>query len=130
MNPALRIPIVWIPAFALLLAGCVTSSEPKYSLSNNTETGIFRSTNAGRPIPVSSIRGMDERQLQATFGQPALDRRDGPVRALRYQSDACTLFVYVSGGKAQHTEAYDPQLRPLINIDQCAGSVAAQKRTA
>jgi hypothetical protein len=127
MRPVSR-SLTWLPAFALLLAGCVTASEPNYSLSSN-EAGIFRSTNAGRPIPVSSIRGMDERQLQATFGQPALDRRDGPVRALRYQSDACTLFVYVAGGKAQHTEAYDPQLRPLINIDQCAGSVAAQKRT-
>jgi len=125
-------PVLWIQAAstsvgALLLAGCVTSSEPSYSLSGG-ETGIFKSTNAGRPIPVSSIKGMDERQLQATFGPPALDRRDGPVRALRYQSDACSLFVYVSGGKAQHTEAYDPQLRPLINVDQCAGSVAAQKR--
>ena len=124
--------VLWIhaasaAASSLLVAGCVTSSEPNYSLSSG-ETGIFRSTNAGRPIPVSSIKGMDERQLQATFGPPALDRRDGPVRALRYQSDACSLFVYVSGGKAQHTEAYDPQLRPLINVDQCAGSVAAQKR--
>ena len=26
--------------------------------------------------------------------------------------------------------AYDPQLRPLANADQCAGSVAAQRRTA
>ena len=125
--------VLWIHAASaaagsLLVAGCVTSSEPNYSLSSG-ETGIFRSTNAGRPIPVSSIKGMDERQLQATFGPPALDRRDGPVRALRYQSDACSLFVYVSGGKAQHTEAYDPQLRPLINVDQCAGSVAAQKRS-
>ena len=125
--------VLWIHAAlaavsSLLLAGCVTSSEPGYSLSSG-ETGIFRSTNAGRPIPVSSIKGMDERQLQATFGPPALDRRDGPVRALRYQSDACSLFVYVSGGKAQHTEAYDPQLRPLINVDQCAGSVAAQKHS-
>lgn len=120
-------PALWINASALLLAGCVTSSEPTYSLGSG-ETGIFRSANAGRPIPVSSIKGMDERQLQATFGVPALDRRDGPVRALRYQSDACSLFVYVTGGKAQHTEAYDTHLRPLINIDQCAGSVAAQKR--
>jgi hypothetical protein len=120
---------VRIACATLLLAGCVSESDPRYSLSGG-EVGIFRSTNAGRPIPVSSIKGMDERQLQATFGAPVLDRKDGPTRALRYQSDACSLFVYVSGGKAQHTEAYDPQLRPLMNVDQCAGSVAAQKRTA
>ena len=117
-----------VPALALLLAGCQTGSDPNYSLTGS-ETGIFRSTNSGRPIPVSTIKGMDERELQATFGAPVLDRRDGPTRALRYQSDGCSLFVYVSSGKAQYTEAYDPQLRPLINVDQCAGSVAAQKRT-
>jgi hypothetical protein len=71
---------------------------------------------------------MDERQLQATFGAPALDRKDGATRALRYQSDGCSLWIYVSGGRAQFADAYDPQLRPLANKDQCAGSVAAQRR--
>ncbi len=107
----------------------MTSSEPTYSL-NNSERGVFRSLNAGRPIPVSHIKGMDERQLQATFGTPALDRKDGPTRALRYQSDGCSLFVYMNEGRAQYTEAYDLKLRPLIDVDQCAGSVAAQKRKA
>jgi hypothetical protein len=51
---------------------------------------------------------------------------------LRYQSDACVLFVYLyrRGGtawKAEYADAYDLQLRPLP-VDQCAGSVAAQKR--
>ncbi len=116
-------------AALLVLTGCVTNSEPTYSLTGG-EKGVFRSLNAGRPIPVSTIKGMDERQLQATFGAPSLDRKDGPTRALRYQSDGCSLFVYMTSGKAQYTEAYDPQLRPLIDVDQCAGSVAAQKRTA
>lgn len=119
----------WTLCAGLFLAGCVSESGQHYSLSGG-EVGIFHSTNAGRPISVSSIKGMDERQLQATFGAPVLDRKDGPTRALRYQSDGCSLFVYVSGGKAQYTEAYDPQLRPLMNVDQCAGSVAAQKRSA
>ncbi len=91
---------------------------------------MFHSLNAGRPIPVSQIKGMDETQLVATFGPPSLDRRDGATRALRYQSDGCTLFIYMTSGHAQYSEAYDPQLRPLIDVDQCAGSVAAQKRKA
>ena len=114
-------------AAALLLGGCVSDSSPQYSLTGG-EQGVFRSANAGRPIPVSQIKGMDERQLQATFGAPMLDRKDGPTRVLRYQSDGCSLFVYVSAGRAQYTDAYDPQLRPLANTDQCAGSVAAQRR--
>ena len=117
-------------AAAFLLGGCVSdSSNPQYSLTGG-EQGVFRSANAGRAIPVAQIKGMDESQLKATFGTPALDRKDGPMRAMRYQSDGCSLWVYVSAGHAQYADAYDPQLRPLANTDQCAGSVAAQRRTA
>jgi hypothetical protein len=116
-----------LAASLLLLGGCASTPTPQYSLSGG-EQGIFRSTNAGRPIPVSQIKGMDERQLMATFGAPALDRKDATTRVLRYQSDACSLFVYMSSDRAQYTDAYDLQLRPLINTDQCAGSVAAQRR--
>lgn len=103
------------------------NGAPQYSLTGDQQ-GVFRSSKPGQAIPVSQIKGMDERQLQATFGAPALDRKDGTTRALRYQSDACTLWVYVSTGRAQYAEAYDPQLRPFTNPDQCAGSVAAQRR--
>ncbi|HEU5095701.1 MAG TPA: hypothetical protein VFT77_11120 [Reyranella sp.] len=115
-------------AASLLLAGCVSESSQPYSLSGN-EHGIFHSANAGRPIPVSQIKGMDEGQLRATFGMPALDRKDAGTRVLRYQSDACSLFVYLSNDRAEYADAYDFKLRPLMNTDQCAGSVAAQRRT-
>jgi hypothetical protein len=39
------------------------------------------------------------------------------------------LFIYVNGTQAQYADAYDPQMRS-IPADQCAGSVAAQKRSA
>ena len=115
-------------ATSLFLAGCVNDSAPQYSLTGN-ESGIFRSANAGRPIAVGEIKGMDERALTATFGRATLDRKDATSRVLRYQSDGCTLFVYMSGQRAEYVEAYDPQLRPLVNVDACAGSVAAQRRT-
>ena len=115
-------------AASLALAGCVNDSGPQYSLTGN-ESGIFRTANAGRPIAVSEIKAMDERQLTATFGRATLDRKDAASRVLRYQSDGCSLFVYMKGPRADYVEAYDPQLRPLINVDACAGSVAAQRRT-
>jgi hypothetical protein len=118
-----------LAAVALLLGGCVSESTPQYSLSGN-EQGIFHSANAGRPIPMSQIKGMDEQQLRATFGLPALDRKDAATRVLRYQSDACSLFVYLSNDRAQYADAYDLKLRPLMNTDQCAGSVAAQRRVS
>ena len=123
MNPSLV-----ALAAAILLAGCVSDSgNPQYSLTGG-EQGVFRSSNPGRAIPMSQIKGMDERQLQATFGAPALDRKDGAMRALRYQSDGCNLWVYVSAGRAQYADAFDLHQRPLGSPDQCAGSVAAQRR--
>ena len=115
-------------AIACVLGGCVSDNDnPNYSLTGG-EQGVFKSSNPGRAIPASQIKGMDESQLKATFGAPALDRKDGPSRALRYQSDGCSLWIYLSGGRAQYADAYDPQLRPLGSPDQCAGSVAAQRR--
>jgi hypothetical protein len=122
---ALR-PLLLIP---FLLAGCTTDSTPRYALSSD-DTGVFRSANPGRPIAMAQIKAMDEQQIANTFGIPKLDRRDASSRVLRYSSDACTLFIYVQGGRAQYADAYDPQMRSLSTADQCAGSVAAQKRIA
>jgi hypothetical protein len=115
----------------LLLAGCVGDSTPQYSLAGG-EKGVFSSRNAGSPIPMDRIKGLDEAQLAALFGAGVLDRKDEPARVLRYQSDACQLFVYLyrRGGtawRAEFADAYDLHLRPLP-VDQCAGSVAAQKK--
>src|SRR5262245_6399342 len=113
----------------VLLAACASDSGPPTSLGG---TGVFTSRNPGTPIPLDRIRGLDETQVVALFGTGALDRKDDPARALRYQSDACQLFVYLyrrsgTAWKAEYADAYDLQLRPLP-VDQCAGSVAAQKR--
>ena len=110
---------------ALLLVGCVEQA-PRYSLGT-AEAGVFRSANAGRPISLDAIKGMDEGQVMTTFGKPDLDRRDAATRTLRYHSDGCTLFVYMTNERAQFADALDPQMRPLP-LDACAGSVATQKR--
>jgi hypothetical protein len=120
-----------VPALVLLLGGCVTDSSPQYALGAG-EKGVFTSQKPGTPIPLDRIKGMDEQQLAGTFGAAALDRKDEPARVLRYQSDACTLFVslYRRNGtawKVEFADAYDTYLRPLP-VDQCAGSVAAQKK--
>ena len=115
----------------LLVTGCNSDSPPQYSLVGG-EKGVFSSRNAGSPIALDRIRGLDEAQLANLFGSGSLDRKDDPARALRYQSDACVLFVYLyrKGGtawQAEFADAYDLHLRPLP-VDQCAGSVAAQKK--
>ena len=119
-------------AALLLVTGCVSnSSPPQYSLAGG-EKGVFSSRNAGSPIPLDRIKGLSENQLVALLGTGVLDRKDDPARALRYQSDACVLFVYLyrksgTAWQAEFADAYDLQLRPLP-VDQCAGSVAAQKK--
>jgi hypothetical protein len=117
---------------ALSLAACTTDSPPPQYALVGGEKGVFQSRNAGSPIASDRIRGMSEQDVLATFGAPVLDRKDDPARVLRYQSDACTLFVsmYRTGGtawQARFADAYDTHLRPLP-VEQCAGSVAAQKR--
>src|SRR5215471_12872638 len=117
-------------AITFLLAGCVADGGPQ--TSSFSEKGVFSSRNPGTPISLDRIKGLDETQLAALFGSGALDRKDDPARALRYQSDACQLFVYLyrrngTAWKAEYADAYDLQLRPLP-VDQCAGSVAAQKK--
>ena len=116
------------------LAACIGETPPPQYALIGGEKGVFQSRNAGSPIAMDRIRGMSERDVLATFGAPLLDRKDDPARVLRYQSDACTLFVsmYRSDGtawQARFADAYDTHLRPLP-VEQCAGSVAAQKRTA
>lgn len=118
-------------ASILLLGGCQTGNQ-QYSLSGG-EKGVFNSRNAGSPISQDRLKGLDEAQLSALLGAPQLDRKDGPARVLRYQSDGCTLFVsmYQRDGqpwRAEFADAYDTQLRSLAPPDQCAGSIAAQKR--
>lgn len=122
---------------AVSLAACVSDSSggrtvSQYSLSS-AEPGVFTSSNAGQPIPLETVRGMDERRVAQTFGRPVFTREDGPSRLLRFRSDACDLdlFLYQTGGgwQVRHAEARDPRLRTLP-VNRCAGSVAAQKRTA
>ena len=54
---------------------------------------------------------------------------DGLVIVAKRDCPTCVLFIYVNGTQAQYADAYDPQMRS-IPADQCAGSVAAQKRSA
>lgn len=131
----MRLAVLALCAFPL--AACVSDSSggrtvSQYSLTS-AEPGVFASSNAGQPIPLETVRGMDERRVAQTFGRPVFTREDGPSRLLRFRSDACDLdlFLYQTGGgwQVRHAEARDPRLRTLP-VNRCAGSVAAQRRTA
>jgi hypothetical protein len=94
--------------------------------------GRLESGRPGTPIPLATLKTMDDRRVAATFGNPVFQRDDnGVVRLLRFRSDACDLdlFLYAAGGawQVRHAEARDRTLR-AVPVDRCAGSVAAQRR--
>ncbi len=111
--------------------GTSGGDRPAVTLTS-VEPGRFDSSRPGTPIPLATLKTMDERQVTSTFGRPVFQRDEGGVaRLLRYRSDACDLdlFLYSNGGtwQVRHAEARDRSLRTLP-VDRCAGSVSAQKR--
>jgi hypothetical protein len=82
----------------------------------------------GSPIALDRIKGLDENQLAACW-HGALDRDDPARVALPVGRLRAVVYLYRKGGTAQaeFADAYDLHLRPLP-VDQCAGSVAAQKK--
>ena len=97
-------------------------------MPSETTPRILRGSRVKPPGRVAPAPAYGTSMPAATFGAPQMDRRDATTRVLRYTSDACILFVFVQGSRAAYADAYDPHLRPLKPIDQCAGSVATQKR--
>jgi len=117
-------------AFILLLSGCVTDSGPQYSLSGG-EKGVFTSRNPARRSRSTASRASTKGSSRRCSHRRARPQGRPAARCVT-SPDACSLFVYLyrRGGtdwKAEYADAYDLQLRPLP-VDQCAGSVAAQKR--
>jgi hypothetical protein len=107
------------------------AERPALALAS-VEPGRFESGRPGTPIPLATLKTMDDRRVAATFGNPVFRRDDnGVVRLLRFRSDACDLdlFLYAAGGawQVRHAEARDRTLR-TVPVDRCAGSVAAQRR--
>lgn len=109
------------------------ADRPAVALAS-AEPGRFESSRPGTPIPLTTLRTMDDRQVASTFGRPVFQREEsGVVRLLRFKSDACDLDLFLystgTGWQVRHVDARDHTLRNLP-VDRCAGSVAAQKRTA
>jgi hypothetical protein len=104
-------------AAALLLAGCAS-----------TATEAPRVTPAPRvvqrPVPynstgLESVLGRTARTLEALFGKPGLDVREGPARKLQFAGPACVLDAYLyppaAGGEpiVTHLDARLPDGRDL-----------------
>ena len=126
MNRVLTLPAA---VAALSLAGCVptTASEAPVPAS------------AVRPSPTFSVAGLeavmgkDARALEARFGSPRLDVREGDARKLQFVGAACVLdaYLYPPGTGAEpvvtHVDARLPDGRDTDRAG-CVASLGSRAR--
>jgi hypothetical protein len=84
----------------LLVAGCAASEARQAPEVRLPAPAPVRYN----PVGLESVIGRTARFLEAEFGRPGLDIREGPARKLQYNSPACVLDLYLypphGGGEA------------------------------
>ena len=117
----------WLGAL-LVLGGCAAQSE-------RTAPAAHRAPPPQRVAPYNStglenVIGRTARMLEAQFGKPALDVREGPARKLQFAGPACVLDAYLyppKGGGEPIVTHIDARLRDGRDLDR-ASCVAALTR--
>ena len=113
----------------LLLGACVKAQDPAPASRNPPPE---------RPqsYPVQGLEaviGRTARMLEAQFGRPVLDVREGPARKLQYSAPACVLDAYLyppaAGGEpiVTHVDARLPDGRDMDRAS-CAAAIIAAKQ--
>jgi hypothetical protein len=112
----------------LVLGGCATAK------GGGTAPAVDRPP-PQRVVPYNStgletVLGRTARMLEAQFGKPALDVREGPARKLQFGGAACVLDAYLyppKGGGEPIVTHIDARLRDGRDLDR-ASCVAALTR--
>jgi hypothetical protein len=112
----------------LLLAGCVpsTTAEPPAPVAPPPPT--FST------LGLESVMGKDARVLEAQFGRPELDVREGSARKLQFANQVCVLdaYLYPSRQGAEplvtHVDARYPDGRDFDRAS-CVASLSAEARS-
>jgi hypothetical protein len=114
------------PLLALLLAGCASgAAEQRPSAAATAAAPRYT------PVGLEGVLGRTAAVLQAEFGQPELDVREGTARKLQFASQICVLDTYLyppkAGGPAivTHIDARTPDGR---DIDRASCVAALQQR--
>jgi hypothetical protein len=88
---------VRVAPLLLLLSGCAASQArqaPEVRLPTPAPAVRYN------PVGLESVIGRTARFLEAEFGRPSLDVREGPARKLQYSGAACVLDLYLYPPKA------------------------------
>ena len=113
----------------LLLGGCVKAENPAPAARNPPPE---------RPqsYPVTGLEtviGRTARMLEAQFGRPVLDIREGTARKLQFSGPACVLDAYLyppaGGGEpiVTHVDARLPDGRDMDRSSCAAALIAARQ---
>ena len=115
-------------AAMLFLAGCASTGKEAPTVTPAPRV-------VERPVTYHStglenVLGRTAAMLQALFGKPGLDVREGPARKLQFTGPACVLDAYLyppKGGGEPIVTHLDTRLRDGRDIDR-ASCVAALSR--
>jgi hypothetical protein len=117
----------WVLGAMLVLGGCASATTERVAPAPARPVQ--------RVVPYNStglenVIGRTARMLEAQFGKPALDVREGPARKLQFGGPACVLDTYLyppKGGGEPIVTHVDARLRDGRDIDR-ASCVAALTR--
>ena len=117
---------LWLGAF-LVLGGCAAKTErPAPAVHRPPVERVVPYNSTG----LENVIGRTARMLEAQFGKPALDVREGPARKLQFGGPACVLDAYLyppKGGGEPIVTHIDARLRDGRDLDR-ASCVAALTR--
>ena len=119
---------LWLGAL-LVLGGCSTAK------TGGTAPAVERAP-PERVVPYNStgletVIGRTARMLEAQFGKPALDVREGPARKLQFGGPACVLDAYLyppKGGGEPIVTHVDARLRDGRDLDRASCVAALMRR--
>ena len=119
----------WLGA-ALLLGGCVSSKvePPAPAVQAPAPRPVLQTV-----IGLESVMGRNARALEALFGRPDLDVREGSARKLQFLSQICVLDTYLyppaAGGDpiVTHMDARLPDGRDMDRAS-CIAALSRRER--
>ena len=77
--------------FSLFAVGCTATTPPVTPVA----TASIPRPAAAPPADVQALMGRDARTLEAQFGKPALDVREGTARKLQFAGASCVMDAYL-----------------------------------
>jgi hypothetical protein len=116
-------------AAALLLAGCVPSTTTEQAAPVVAPPAPTFSV-----VGLESVMGKDARVLEAQFGRPDLDIREGTARKLQFANEVCVLDAYLYPSRqgadplVTHVDARYPDGRDFDRAS-CVASLSVETRS-